>query len=305
MIKSTPFVLNFAPTGMVPQANNSPHVPLAPSNIADQVSAAAEVGITIVHLHARSADGTPSHDPEIYGDIIGRIRSRHPELVICISLSGRHTPEFSLRAAPLQLTEWLKPDMASLTLGSLNFSRAASINQPDMVRQLAEEMLGRGVMPELECFDTGMVNYARYLADRKIILPPFYFNFILGNPASAQADPLSLGLLTTMLPQPSLWAAGGIGRAQTTSHALALAAGGGVRTGLEDNLHANLARTQLATNLDLVRRAHTLGSLLERPVMTSAAFRSQMQLRPGGTKGYGRPPITNDSIAQSPLISRP
>ncbi len=293
MLQPAPYVLNFAPTGMVPQRADSPHVPLDPVEIAEQVSAAAAVGITMVHLHARAEDGTPSQDPAIYGDIIARIRADHPELVICVSLSGRIHAEFAGRVAPLRLVGNLQPDMASLTLSSLNFSREASVNSPETVSLLAREMLICGVMPELECFDTGMLNYARYLADRGLIRPPFYFNFILGNVASAQADPLSLGLMTTGLPQPSLWAAGGIGRTQTTAHALALAAGGGVRTGLEDNLHADYARTQLATNLELVQRAHALAALLERPLMTAAEFRSQMQLRPGGVAGYGRNPITN------------
>lgn len=290
---TAPFVLNFAPTGMLPRRGDSPHVPLDPASISEQVTEAAAVGITVVHLHARAADGTPSQDPEIYEDIIGRIRANHPHLVICVSLSGRVCHEFEGRAAPLRLSGALRPDMASLTLSSLNFSREASINSPEMVANLAREMLDRGVMPELECFDTGMVNYARYLADRGLIRPPFYFNLILGNVASAQATPLSLGLMVAELPQPSLWAAGGTGRSQASAHALALAAGGGVRTGLEDNLHADYARTRLATNLDLVRRVHLLASVLERRVMTSAEFRDHMQLGTGGSEGYGRAPSAN------------
>ncbi len=276
---------------MVPRHSDSPHVPMDPATIAHQVSEAAAVGITVVHLHARSGDGSPTHDTEVYKDIIGRIRASHPELVICVSLSGRLSREFAERSAPLRLTGDHQPDMASLTLSSLNFSREASINKPDMVARLAREMLSRGVMPELECFDTGMVNYARYLAERDVIQPPFYFNLILGNVASAQADPLSLGLMVSMLPPSSLWAVGGIGRAQTPAHALALAAGGGVRTGLEDNLHLDQARSRLATNLELVSRAHTLASTMERRVMTPAEFRSRMCLQPGGTKGYGRTPV--------------
>ncbi len=295
MVEPSPFVLNFAPTGMMPRRADSPHVPLEPANIAAQVSEAAEIGITVVHLHARDPDGAPTHDPAVYADIIGRIRSNHPEVVICVSLSGRLCGEFEKRSAPLQLTGALKPDMASLTLSSVNFSREASINSPEMVSRLAKEMLIRGVVPELECFDTGMVNYARYLAKLGLLRPPFYFNLILGNAASAQADPLSLGTMLAMLPRPCLWAAGGIGRMQTSAHALALAAGGGVRTGLEDNLYFDQARSTPATNLQLVRRTHELASILERPVMTAVEFRQRMAMLPG-CGAFGREPVKPDGI---------
>jgi uncharacterized protein (DUF849 family) len=274
---------------MVPRREDSPHVPLDPREIADQVGEAALVGITVVHLHARDAQGMPTHDPEVFARIIEAIRVSHPDLVICVSLSGRHRSDFESRAAPLQLEGALKPDMGSLTLASMNFSRDASITTPDMVARLAREMLVRGVAPELEVFDTGMANYARFLAARGLLQGPFYFNLILGNAASAQADPLTLGAMVSMLPQPNLWAAGGIGRAQTTAHTLALAAGGGVRTGLEDNLFLDRARTTLATNVQLVRRAHQLAGALERAVMTPAEFRQVMGLG-AGHGSYGRTP---------------
>lgn len=290
MAPTVPFVLNFAPTGMTPRRSDSPHVPLSPEDIAAQVSEAAGIGITIVHLHARDADEAPAHDPAIYADIISRIRGSHPELVICVSLSGRLWGDFERRSAPLQLTGALKPDMASLTLSSVNFSREASVNTPAVISQLAREMLVRGVVPELECFDTGMVNYAHYLAGRGLLQPPFYFNFILGSVASAQADPLSLGAMVAMLPQPSLWAAGGIGREQSNAHALALASCGGVRTGLEDNLFLDRARSNLATNLQFVHRAHEMAALLERSVMTPAEFRRRLAMQPGHGR-FGRDPV--------------
>ena len=281
------FVLNFAPTGMVPGRKDNPHVPISPGEIADQVQEAVELGITVVHLHARDENETPSHDIDLYADIIGRIRTFAPELVICVSLSGRLRPDFESRSAPLRLIGELKPDMGSLTLSSLNFSRQASMNTPEMIQQLAKAMLERGVVPELEAFDGGMVNYALYLIRKGLVEAPYYFNLILGNPFNAQADPLSLGAMLASLPQQSLWGAGGIGAAQTPSAAMGLAAGGGVRTGLEDNLFADAARTTLATNPDLLKRAHDLAAQLERRVMTPAEFRAFMKMRPGNSS-YGR-----------------
>ncbi len=282
-----PFVLNFAPTGMVPGRKDNPHLPIDPGEIADQVRQAVALGITVVHLHARDPDETPSHDIELYADIIRRVRAFEPELVICISLSGRRRPDFEGRSAPLRLTGDLKPDMGSLTLSSLNFSREASVNAPEMVQRLAAEMLHRGIVPELECFDGGMINYARYLISRNLLKPPFYFNLLLGNPANAQADPLSLGAMLAQLPHPCEWAVGGIGRAQTPSALLGLAAGGGVRMGLEDNLFLDPGRTTLATNLSLLERVHAVAAELGRPVMAPADFRQRMQLLPG-RGAYGR-----------------
>jgi uncharacterized protein (DUF849 family) len=286
-----PFVLNFAPTGIVPRRDDSPHVPLDPSAIAEQVLEAAALGITVVHLHARNEKQEPTADAGVYAQIIGLIRKERPDLVICVSLSGRVQTDFESRAAVLQLTGDLKPDMGSLTLSSVNFAREASVNSPETVIRLAREMLVCGVAPELEVFDTGMINYAGYLAERGWLRAPFYFNFVLGNAATAQATPLTLGSMLAMLPQPCLWAAAGIGRAQKTAQALALASGGGVRTGLEDNLFLNQARTTLATNLDLVRQGHELGAALERPVMSPAEFRQRMALLPG-MGSYGREAVS-------------
>jgi len=140
-------VVNFVPTGMVPTKAATPHVPIAPSEIIEQVHEAFEIGITVAHLHARRPDGTPGYEPEIYAEIFAGVRRHCPELPICASLSGRSFPEFEQRSAVLAL----RPDMASLTLGSLNFVREASVNSPQMIQRLIEAMTQQGVVPELEC----------------------------------------------------------------------------------------------------------------------------------------------------------
>lgn len=288
MMKSNDsFVLNFAPTGMVPKRKDSPHVPLSPDEIVEQVHAAVELGITVVHLHARDRDGEPSHDIDLYGEIIGKIRSFAPELVVCVSLSGRKRPDFESRSGPLTLEGNRKPDMGSLTLSSLNFSRQASMNAPEMVQGLAKAMLDRGIVPELEAFDSGMINYANYLIKKGLVEAPFYFNLLLGNPANAQADPLSFGAMLALLPEQSLWGVGGIGGTQAPSAMFGLAAGGGVRMGLEDNLFYNTDRSRLATNQELLQRVHVMAGLLGKRVMTPAEFRVAMKMAPGNGR-YGR-----------------
>ena len=106
----------------------------------------------------------------------------------------------------------------------------------------------------MEVFDLGMINYAKYLIKKGYITPPYYFNLILGNIASAQTDLLTLGLMINELPESSIWSVGGLGAAQFQMNALSIIAGGGVRVGLEDNIWYDAARTKLATNRELVER---------------------------------------------------
>lgn len=134
-------IINFTPTGMIPTKEMTPHVPISVSEIVEDVHRATEIGITMVHLHARDEiTGKPTYKAEVYGDIIAGIRSFAPDLIIGVSLSGRGIKEFSHRAEALQLEGNLKPDMGSLTLSSLNFNRMASINEPDIIQKLANEM---------------------------------------------------------------------------------------------------------------------------------------------------------------------
>jgi uncharacterized protein (DUF849 family) len=283
-------IINFTPTGMIPTKEMTPHVPVTTSEIIEQVHEAVEIGITMVHLHARDeATGKPTYHAEIYGRLIEGIRAFAPDLVLCLSLSGRNFPEFEKRAEPLQLDGDLKPDMGSLTLSSLNFVRQASPNSPEMVTSLAGEMAKRGIVPELEAFDLGMVNYANYLERKGLITPPHYANLLFGNIASAQSDLMHIGLMARELPQGSIWSAAGIGDCQLAVTATAIAFGGGVRVGLEDNIFYDRARERLAANADLLRRIHALAEIHERPVMTPAGCRELLELAPG-FGSYGREP---------------
>jgi len=262
-------IVNFTPTGMVPTKAMTPHVPISVAEIVEQVHAACEIGITLVHLHAREeTGGEPTYKKEIYARILEGIRRHCPELVLCVSLSGRNYNELSKRSEALEL----QPDMGSLTLSSLNFPRQASLNAPDMIQALAEKMNDYGVHPELEVFDLGMIHYAHYLIQKNILRPPHYFNLIFGNLAGMQADMTEMGLSVKQLPPQSHWAFGGIGRQQLAANTHAIAAGGGVRVGLEDNLYYDLHKNTLARNTDLLQRIHTLAELFERPVMTPQEF---------------------------------
>jgi 3-keto-5-aminohexanoate cleavage enzyme len=287
-IAITNLIINFTPTGMIPTKQMTPHVPVTVQEIVEDVHEAVEIGITMVHLHARDEKtGEPTYKAEVYRDIIAGIRKFSRDLVVCVSLSGRTFSEFEKRAAPLQLEGELKPDMGSLTLSSLNFNKVASVSSPDMIQALALEMKTRGISPELEAFDVGMVNYAKYLERKGLIQPPYYFDLILGNLACAQADPLHVGMMLRDLPPGSLWSLGGVGDSQLIMNSLAVAIGGAVRVGLEDNIYYDRGRTRLAQNSDLIRRIHALAEANEREVMAPGELRQLLNLGDGHGH-YGR-----------------
>ncbi len=281
-------IVNFTPTGMIPTKQMTPHIPVSNNEIVENVHEAFDLGITMVHLHARDKKtGLPSQKVEICRDIIEKIRKFSKELIICVSLSGRTVTEFRKRAEPLQLDGNLKPDMGSLTLSSVNFNRIASMNSPDMIKALATEMMKRGILAELEAFDSGMINYAKYLESKGLLEPPHYFNFLLGNIACAQADILHLGVMINDLPANSYWSVGGIGDSQLMMNSVSIAYGGGVRIGLEDNIWFDKKRKKLATNADLLRRIHTLIEANERKFMSPGKLREMLNLEDGNGK-YGR-----------------
>lgn len=281
-------VVNFTPTGMIPSKEMTPYVPITPEEIVEQVYQASEIGITMVHLHARDpVSGRPSWKAEIYGRIIEGIRSFSRELIVGVSLSGRNYEEFEKRTDVLSLDGELKPDMGSLTLSSVNFNRVASVNSPEMIRKLAGVLKEKGVLAELEAFDAGMINYARYLERKDLLEPPHYFNLLLGNIACAQANLLHAGIMVNDLPANSLWSMAGIGDFQLSVNTMAIAAGGGVRVGLEDNIWWDPSRTVRAGNAELVRRIHRIAEAVGREIMTPRKARSLLNLRPGNGS-YGR-----------------
>lgn len=272
-------IVNFTPTGMIPSKAMTPHVPITVKEIVEDVHLAHEIGITMVHIHARDQKtGTPTYDAEIYKRIIDGIRKFSKDLVICVSLSGRTHKRYEHRAEVLQLDGDSKPDMGSLTLSSVNFNQQASLNEPQMIQMLAAEMQEKGILPELEVFDVGMINYAKYLEKKELIEPPHYFNLLLGNVACAQANLLHAGIMISDLPPLSYWSMAGIGDAQLPMNTIGIAMGGGVRIGLEDNIWYDSKRTLLAENHELIRRVHDLANIYDRKVMKSSEFKKLLML---------------------------
>jgi len=274
-------IVNLAPTGMVPTKAMNPRTPISVYEIVEDAKRCIALGASMLHLHARDESGQPTYKKEIYARLIGSIRETCPEVVICVSLSGRDFAGFEKRSDPLSLTGDLKPDMGSLTLASMNFSQAASVNTPEMIQRLAARMADVGIKPELEVFDSGMVNYALYLADRGLIQPPYYFNFILGNVATAQAKPAQLGLLINELPPNSYWTGGGIGAAQLAMNTMGIIYGNGVRVGLEDCLWLDPERQRPASNAELVQRVRDLVEVFGKRIASPTEVRVALGLSAG------------------------
>lgn len=262
-------IINFCPTGMVPTREQSPYVPLSPTEIIEEVHEAFELGITIVHLHARDEEGKPTPRADVYASIFEGVRKHCPGLLICGSTSGRTHPDFEDRSAVIELY----PDLCSLTLSSLNFAREASVNTPDTILALAEKMKKYGVHPELECFDLGMIHAGKQMIRKGILTGPFYWNLLFGNAAGWQTSLLEIGLAVNELQGEEHWIAlAGIGKDQLTANAIAIAKGWGVRVGLEDNLWWDAAKTKKADNLSLLRRIHSLMTIHDRPLMTAQSL---------------------------------
>lgn len=280
-------IINFTPTGMLMTKKDTPYIPISIDEIISDVKKAYEIGITTVHLHARNEmDQSPCYQKEVFREIILGIREFAPDLVIAVTTSGRCYNEFSMRTDVLNLDGLAKPDMGSLTLSSLNFNKTASINEPPMIKGILQKMNERGIKPELEVFDAGMINYAKYLIKKGLLKPPYYFNFILGNIACAQPTLLQTGVLISELPENSICTLGAIGNFQLQTNALAIVSGYGVRVGLEDNIWYDNDRTKLATNEEYLLRIHKMMDTMNRNLCTSQEFRKIASLAEGFGK-YG------------------
>ena len=248
-----PLIINAALTGAVHSRKDNQYLPVTPQEIANDAVKAAAHGASVVHLHARDHEEKPTTDPSIYKEIILRIREKNPDLIICTSTSGRGVKHVESRAAVLFLQGESKPDMASLTLGSMNFPREASINSPDTIGYLAGIMRERNIKPEAEVFDLGMFDYARYLIRKEILDLPLYSNTVLGSLGTLAAREKNLELLRRALPPDTVWSVTGIGRYQRKMIEWAVKNGAHVRVGLEDNLYMDEQKKTLASNLDLIR----------------------------------------------------
>ncbi|MES2960623.1 MAG: 3-keto-5-aminohexanoate cleavage protein [Pseudomonadota bacterium] len=268
-------IITVAITGSLPKKKDNPAVPITPAEQIESTHAAFEAGATLVHLHVRNDDGTPTSSPERFEQVMSGIRRHCPGIIVQFSTGGRSGAGRE-RGAHLAL----KPDMGSLATGSVNFPTRVYDNAPDLVEWLAAEMKTHGIKPEVEAFDLSMIFQAAKMEAEGQIVAPLHVQFVMGikNAMPVDREVLEFYVRTLQRLSPkATWTGAGIGREQMTLARWSLELGGHCRTGMEDNVR--LDRDTLApSNAALVQAVVRLCEEHDRPVATPAQARSLLGL---------------------------
>ena len=275
---AAPCILCVAITGSLPTKADNPAVPITIAEQVESTHEAFEAGATIAHCHVRDDEGKPTSDPERFARLKEGIEAHCPGMIVQLSTGGR-SGAGQARGGMLPL----RPDMASLSVGSNNFPTRVYENPPDLVDWLAAEMQKYDVVPEIEAFDLSHILKAREMWDKGQLRRRPYVQFVMGVKNAMPADrwvfDFYVATVKRLFGADAPWCAAGIGPAQIVLNEWAIAAGGHARTGLEDNVR--LDRTTLApSNAALVRRAAAICERYGRPVATVAEARAALGLRP-------------------------
>lgn len=274
---TTPCIICVAITGSVPTKANNPALPTSVSEQIESTHAAFEAGAAIMHAHVRNDDETPSSDPEKFAMLKEGVEKHCPGMIIQLSTGGRSGAGLE-RGGMLPL----KPDMASLSVGSNNFPTRVYENPPDLVDWLAAEMIRHDVKPEIEAFDLSHIFHAALMHERGQIKETPYIQFVMGvkNAMPADREVFDFYVKTTrrLFGSDAPWCAAGVGANQIVVNEWAVASGGHARTGLEDNMRID--RDTLApSNAALVERTAALCEKYERPIATWQEAREILGLR--------------------------
>jgi uncharacterized protein (DUF849 family) len=268
-----PVIITVAPTGPLTTRDNHPGLPVTPQEIGEAVAQAAEAGAAVAHIHARGADERPTADPEVYAEIAREIRSRC-DIVVQASTGVGLDVSCEDRVKIIS-SDHVEVTMATLNPASMTFGQGTFSNPPWFVEELAELMRARSIQPELEIYDFGHLPLCLDLVKRGFVRGPLQFSFVMGVRGGMPGDPALLPTLVSMLPDGAVWQAIGIGRAQLPLSFAALALGGNLRVGYEDNVY--FRRGQLAqSNAQFVSRAVELVHTAGRNVATPAYVRERL-----------------------------
>lgn len=276
---TAPTIITVAITGALPRKKDNPAVPVTPAEQVESTHEAFEAGASLVHVHVRAPDESPSSDPELFARVQEGVRKHCPGMIIQFSTGGRGR-EQAARGAMLAL----RPDMASLATGSVNFPASIYENPPDFVEGLAKTMLGLDIKPEIEVFDLAMLYNAVQLAKKGLLKPPLHVQFVLGIqnalPARRTVFDFLRSELAALMPD-ATWVAAGTGRFQWDVNQWCLEAGGHCRTGLEDNVKFDATRLA-ASNAELVKKIADACGQYGRHVANADEARRLLGLRPVG-----------------------
>ena len=284
-----------AVTGSGGSQDKSPHVPRSPQQIAESAIDAARAGAAVVHCHVRDPEtGVPSRKPEYYREVTDRIRAADIDVVLNLTAGMGGDMVFGGVESPLPLQEQYTdmagaterlvhvaeclPEICTLDCGTMNFAEADYVmtNTPGMLRAMAAQIKSLGVRPEIEAFDTGHLWFARQLVNEGLIEEPVLVQLCMGVPWGAPADLNTLMAMVNNLPPNSNFSAFSIGRDQMAYAAAAVAAGGNVRVGLEDNIW--LKKGELATNAQLVEKAATIVTNMGASIIGPDEVRKKLDL---------------------------
>jgi len=271
-----PCIITVAITGAVPRKKDNPAVPISTAEQVESTHAAFEAGASLVHIHVRDEQENPSSDPQRFALVQEGIKKHCPGIIIQFSTGGRDR-EADQRGSML----YLAPDMASLATGSVNFPGMIYENHPELIDQLAGNMLQHHIKPEVEVFDLSMLYSAAALVERSLIKAPVHVQFVMGVPNALpprrEILEFELAQLLTVMPD-ATWTAAGVGRGQLEVNHWALEMGGHCRTGLEDNLRFDKSRLA-QSNAELVGRVAILCSDYDRHPASTTEARQILGLR--------------------------
>jgi 3-keto-5-aminohexanoate cleavage enzyme len=254
-----PLIITCAPVGAEVRPDQTPYLPYTPHLLGETARAVREAGASIIHVHCRNDDGTNTHSIERFREAYDEIRAQS-DLIVQFSTGGAIGMTPQERSSVLEL----RPEMATLTCGSVNFGDEIFENSFPIMRGILKKMNECGVRPELEIFDKGHISNARKLARERLLSFPQHFDLVLGVPGGLDATVQNLADLVDNLPDGCTWSVAGIGRQQLPMALAAIAMGGHVRVGLEDNLY--YGRGRLARNEELVARVARIAAEAGRPV---------------------------------------
>jgi 3-keto-5-aminohexanoate cleavage enzyme len=267
-------IITVALTGNVPTKEMNPNVPVTADEIAADVQRCFNAGASVFHVHARDSSQKPTLDIAVYKANVRGIKESAPEVIVQLSTGARAGKEWEDRARPIRLL----PEMGSFTTGSNNLPGIVYENSPQFIDYLARVYQETGVKPEIEVFETGMINNALFLEKKGLIKSPLHFDFVLGAPGSMAASVKNLQFLSESIPPGSTWCVAGIGKSEILLSAAAITMGGHVRVGIEDNL--SLPDGTPASNLVLVEKIVRIAREIGREIATPDEARSILSLNP-------------------------
>jgi 3-keto-5-aminohexanoate cleavage enzyme len=267
-----PVMITAAMVGAEVTKAQQPKLPTTPQEIIQAAVECYEAGASIIHIHVRDSEGNATQDAGLFREVVEGIRARC-DVITQVSTGGAVWMTAEERLQSIEC----RPDMATLTTGTVNFGESVFMNNRELVETFARRLQQYEIVPEIEIFDMGMLDEALRLRSMGLLSDPIQFDFVMGVPGAIGADPAHLMHMVRCLPPGSTWSVAGIGRHQLTLGMIALALGGHVRVGFEDNIYYR--KGQLAeSNAELVARIARIAREMDRPVATSDQAREILRL---------------------------